>query len=202
MVTMMSTTLNLEGEDFYFNGDLRLIGDTIINGGNFIVTGQLILAIFEDEDGIIVRPSLEIIGGDLVVGDLSVEDENGVYDSDYDICDHLYVEGNIHITNGNLDIASSNIDKADNIIIDTGDLVCFNILYCTSLYVNGDITAYSINCSSDLFCNGDTYINTSITCSGDLYVSGELASQHNPSLTVKGHFYCGIFADWLKVEIG
>ena len=41
-------------EDFFFDGDLRLIGDTIIAGGNFIVTGQLILAVFEDEDGIIV----------------------------------------------------------------------------------------------------------------------------------------------------
>ena len=59
MVTM--TNLHIEGEDFFFDGDLRLLGKTKIEDGSFTVTGTLILAQSKDYNDEIIAPTFEII---------------------------------------------------------------------------------------------------------------------------------------------
>ena len=124
MVTM--TNLHVKGEDFFFDGDLRLLGKTKIEDGNFTVIGDLILALSEDDDGEIISPTFEIINGDFTVGNLWTEDINGdAFDpDDGEICEYFSVsDGDIHVTNGSFNIACSDITDVCNIFIDDGDLI-------------------------------------------------------------------------------
>ena len=135
MVTM--TNLHVEGEDFFFDGDLRLLGKTKIEDGNFTVTGNLILAQSKDNnDDEIIAPTFEIINGDFTVGDLWTEDIDGdVADpDDGEICEYFSVsDGDIHVTNGSFNIACSHITDGCNIFIDNGDLICNDILNSFSI---------------------------------------------------------------------
>ena len=200
MVTM--TNLHVKGEDFFFDGDLRLLGKTKIEDGNFTVTGDLILALSEDDDGEIISPTFEIINDNLTVGNLWTEDLNGYeFDSDDDgICKNFsVVDGDIHVTNGSFNIACSDITDVYNIFID-GDLICGNILNSFSIFVNGHIDCNDINSILDIFCNtAEVYGDT--ICGRDLYAD-DYYDCHNNDLSVKGSLVIEDLRNSGYIEVG
>ena len=200
MVTM--TNLHVKGEDFFFDGDLRLLGKTKIEDGNFTVTGDLILALSEDDDGEIISPTFEIINGDFTVGNLRTEDINGdAFDpDDGEICEYFSVsDGDIHVTNGSFNIACSHITDVCNIFIDNGDLICNDILNSFSIYVNGLIDCNNINSIFDIFCVRADVGET--ICGRDLYAMYYYDCNCN-ILSVKGSLFIGDLRGSEKVEVG
>ena len=201
MVTM--TNLHVEGEDFFFDGDLRLLGKTKIEDGNFTVTGNLILAQSKDHnDDEIIAPTFEIINGDFTVGDLWTEDIDGdVADpDDGEICEYFSVsDGDIHVTNGSFNIACSHITDVGNIFIDNGDLICNDILNSFSIYVNGLIDCNNINSIFDIFCVRADVGET--ICGRDLYAMYYYDCNCN-ILSVKGSLFIGDLRGSEKVEVG
>ena len=200
MVTM--TNLHVKGEDFFFDGDLRLLGKTKIEDGNFTVTGDLILALSEDDDGEIISPTFEIINGDFTVGNLWTEDINGdAFDpDDGEICEYFSVsDGDIHVTNGSFNIACSDITDVCNIFIDDGDLICGDILNSFSIYVNGHICCTDINSILDIFCVSADVAET--ICGRDLYADDYYDCNYN-SLSVKGSLVTEDLRNSQDVEVG
>lgn len=206
MVTM--TNLHVEGEDFFFDGDLRLLGETKIEDGSFTVTGNLILAQsyghkYDDGGMEIISPSLEVINGNLTVGNLWTEDLNGYeLDSDDDgICKNFsVVDGDIHVTNGSFNIACSNITDVYNIFIDDGDLICNDILNSFSIYVNGQIDCNDINSILDILCN-TAEVHGDTICGRDLYAD-DYYDCHLSSLLVKGSLVTKDLRHAQDVEVG
>ena len=200
MVTM--TNLHIEGEDFFFDGDLRLLGKTKIEDGSFTVTGTLILAQSKDYNDEIIAPTFEIINGDFTVGDLWTEDIDGdVADPDYgEVCEYFSVsDGDIHVTNGSFNIACSHITDVCNIFIDNGDLICGDILNSFSIYVNGHMYCANINSIFDIFCVNADVCET--TCGGDLYADDYYDCNDN-DLSVKGSLVIEDLRNSGYVEVG
>ena len=187
--------LKLKDEDFVLDGDMRLVGDTQIENGSLIVSGNIVLAETEE-----CLPSLEIIGGNLTAGSLWTEDKMGRTPQEQ-ICTYFHVDGDIHITNGAFYIGECEIVHADDIIIEDGDLVCGGIAEASSLYVSGDIdSSDSINVLFDIFCHsaevyGATY------CGRDLYAE-DYYDTHKYIIFVKGSFKTNDLYNPGQIEIG
>ncbi len=200
MVTM--TNLHVEGEDFFFDGDLRLLGETKIEDGSFTVTRTLILAQSKDYNDEIIAPTFEIINGDFTVGTLLTEDLDGdeLDSNDNGICKKFSViDGDIHVTNGSFNIACSDITDVCNIFIDDGDLICGDILNSFSIYVNGHICCTDINSISDIFCVSADVADT--ICGGDLYADDYYDCNDN-DLSVKGSLVTEDLRNSGNIEVG
>lgn len=191
------TDLYVEGTDFYFDGDLRLKGNTEITNGSLIVTGTLTLVQTEDE-----QCSLNIFNGSLTAKDLWVETYEGhVTGSWDDLCNSFIVEnGDIHITSGNLDIGNSNITGVCNIYIDKGDLVCGDIGSAYSIYVNGTISSAYVRALFDIYCHKGEFWND-VFCGRDMYVEEECNLKEN-GLFVKGSFEAGNLINTRATRVG
>ena len=200
MVTM--TNLHVKGEDFFFDGDLRLLGETKIEDGSFTVTGTLILAQSKDYDDEIIAPTFEIINGDFTVADLWTEDIDG-YAPDPDdgaVCEYFSVsDGDIHVTNGSFNIACSDIADVCNIFIDNGDLICNDILNSFSIYVNGQIDCNNIDSIFDIFCVSADVAET--ICGRDLYADDYYDCNDN-DLSVKGSLVTEDLRNSGNIEVG
>ena len=194
--------LHVKGEDFFFDGDLRLLGETKIEDGSFTVTGTLILAQSKDYDDEIIAPTFEIINGDFTVADLWTEDIDG-YAPDPDdgaVCEYFSVsDGDIHVTNGSFNIADSDIADVYNIFIDNGDLICNDILNSFSIYVNGQIDCNNIDSIFDIFCvSADVGVTT---CGRDLYADNYYDCNNN-DLSVKGSLVTEDLRNSGSIEVG
>ena len=195
-VTM--TNLQVKDTDFYFDGDLRLLGNTEITNGSLVVTGNLVLAQTENSEC-----SLHIINGDLTAKDLWLEDFKRNITDDFDtFCDSFIVKnGDIHITDGSLRLGECDINDVCNIFIDGGYLSCGDILDSFSIYVEEEISARNITTIFDLHCyDGDFYGD--INCGRDMYVENQ-CNMHDNNLYVKGYFETSsLLVDAGEVKVG
>lgn len=195
MVTM--TNLHVEDEDFYFDGDLRLLGETVIDGGNLTVTGELILA--ETSCG---ECSFEVINGDVTAKNIFTENSNGIIaDVNDKFCHYFRIaDGDIHITDGSLDLGNCDIYEVCDIYVDVGDLICGRVLDSYSIYVNDTITSLYITTRFDLCCyNGD--FSGDIDCGRDMYVEDQ-CDMNNSNLFVGGVFQAGSLINVEAIKVG
>lgn len=181
--------LHVTDEDFIFYGDLRLLGETLIENGNLTVTGDLILA--QDDSDVC---SFHITNGDLTAKNVWTEFADGTYDDMHGYscpcngaCQYFDItNGDINITDGSLDLGDSDINNVCNISINRGDLICGHIFSSFSIYVENKIRAWSITTVFDLYCyDGDFFDD--IYCGRDMYVEN-CCDLNGHDVYVKGSF--------------
>lgn len=192
--------LHVKGEDFFFDGDLRLLGKSIIEDGSLTVTGNLILAETYDSSEKLVSPSLEVTNGNLTAGNLWTESDNGssiAYDEC--ICKKFSVNGDIHITSGDLNLGMSDIEETGDIIVE-GDLICNNIKSAFSIYVSGSIDCNDITTIFDIFCEDHAEIQGNTICGGDLYTE-DYYDCHGNDISIKGSLSAYLYETG-RIEVG
>lgn len=192
--------LYVEGEDFFFDGNLRLLGNAIIKNGSLTVTGNLVLAETNDHSGELISPTLEITNGNLTAGNLWTETMDGEIADDKRICEKFSVDGDIHITNGNLDIAGTDIEETGDIIVE-GDLSCNNIITALSVYVSECIYCYDINTILDIYCGNFAEVNGDTNCGGNLYSESYYDCNGNDIL-VKGSLTTNGLYNASSIKVG
>lgn len=192
--------LHVKGEDFFFDGDLRLLGKSIIEDGSLTVTGTLVLAETYDGSEEVVSPSLEITNGNLTAGNLRTEfDDGSIADDDECICKKFSVDGDIYITDGNLDICGADIEETGDIVVE-GDLICNNIKNAFSIYVNGSIDCNDITTIFDIFCGNYAEVLGDTICGGDLYAE-DYYDCHGNDISIKGSLSTYLYETG-RIEVG
>lgn len=195
------TNLHVKGEDFFFDGDLRLLGKSIIEDGSLTVTGNLVLAKTHNNSGELVSPSLEITNGNLTAGCLWTELEDGGMTDAYECtCEKFSVDGDINITDGNLDLGGSDIEETGDIVVN-GNLLCNNIISALSVYVNGEMACNDITTIFDIFCGDCAEIYGETICGGDLYVE-DYYDCHQNDISIKGSLSAYCLYETGHIEVG
>lgn len=153
---MESRTLDnliLENEDFFFTGNLTIIGDVNISNGSIIIAGNLTL-----------QDNVNVENGNIIVSSTLI----------FDNPDSI-----ISIVSG--DILAQSLLSLNNITIRDGDicvkLLDFSDLYdCFNIYSDGNIEVEKNSCVGDVSClnylvSGDNYSNK-IYAIQDVYILG------------------------------
>ena len=191
--------LHVKGEDFFFDGDLRLLGKSIIEDGSLTVTGTLVLAETSDSSEEVVSPSLEVTNGNLTAGNLWTESDNGSIAYDECICKKFSVNGDIHITSGDLNLGMSDIEETGDIVVE-GDLICNNIKSAFSVYVSGSIECNDITTIFDIFCGSYAEVYGKTTCGRDLYAENYYDC-NDQDISIKGSL-CTYLRGNTNIEVG
>ena len=199
---MESRTLDnliLENEDFFFTGNLTIIGDVNITNGNIIIAGNLTLQGNVDiENGnIIVSNTLTfdtpnsiivIAGGD--ISSLALLSNTDITIRDGDIWVKYLDLGYINFS------YTSNIDSDGNIEVQETSYV--GNVSCLNYFVSGD------NCSNDINAIQDIYIlgnndSDSILCR-DILIGGT-CNLNRYDIVCKS-FYCDDVINCSGISIG
>lgn len=196
---MVEKTLRVEGEDFFFDGDLRLVGKNEIQNGSLIVTGDLVFAETVDKNsGKTIFPSLEITNGNLSASRVWIEDTNCYKAPDDRELEYFSVDGDIYAIDFNIGDTDI-VDAGDIVIEDT--LYCGNIINAFSAYVGFSLACRNISTLSDIFCGNHAEVYGDTTCGGALYAEGYYDCHEN-NISVKGPFNVGELYHAGKVEVG
>ena len=177
--------LHITGKDFFYDGDVRLLGNTIIENANITVTGKLSISPIDEKD----FSSFQVIGGDITAKEILIEG--------FSCFPFSVKDGNIFITDGNFVGNRTTIEEVCDIVVN-GNLYCNDINSSYSIYVDGFISAYNITTLFDLFTNE---INmTTLHCGRDFYA--HCGCFHGSSIYVKGKFECETVEDIKSIKVG
>lgn len=191
------SNLYVSGVDFYFDGDLRIIGDIEFEDANLIVTGNLVLV-----RTLTKKCSLTIKNGNITAKSFWVEDYDGNVTVPQDsLCNMFSIEdGDINITSGDFNIGASSIFNVNDIFINNGSLICGDIVNSHSIYVDKNIYASSVRTTFDLFCKSGSFYDD-VFCGRDMYVQEECDIRDN-NLLVRHSFESDILYNCGYIKIG